>query len=87
MYAGDICKDLRQYDEAFIHWHRVLELDKSISAASYAMAFAYEELRQYDRAYQVWTELLAQLTKEGFTQECQLVEEHRKLCMEKEMHK
>ncbi len=82
VYAGDICKDLGQYEEAFAHWRRVLELDKTITAATFAMAFCYEELEQYENAYQVWTELLEQLTREGFSDECQLVEEHRRKCME-----
>lgn len=82
VYAGNICGALQRYEEAFSHWHRVLELDRGFYDALYAMAFCYEEQNQYDRALEIWQRLLGQLREEGFVQECQLPEAHIKQCRE-----
>ncbi len=83
VYSGNICGELKQYEEAFVYWQRVLELDDSFCDALYAMAFCHEELGQYDRALEVWQRLLQQLREKGFIQECQLPETHIMLCREK----
>ncbi len=82
VYAGDICRGLKRFEEAFFHWNRVLELDDSFLDARFSMGFCYEELGQYDQALQVWTQLHQKLRSRGFVQECQLPEQHIKLCRE-----
>ena len=83
IYAGNICHELKDYDEAFAHWRRVKELDKEPMDADYSMGFCYEELGQYDKACQVWQELRQELISRGLTAEQQLPAEHIRLCQEK----
>ena len=64
-HAGDICRSLQRYDEAFTYWHKALELDSSYLDAVYSMGFCYEELSRYEEAYQVWTGLVRELDCRG----------------------
>ena len=66
VHAGDICRSLKRYEEAFIHWHKALAIDASYLAAVYSMGFCYEELGQYQNAYHVWTELVRELNRRGW---------------------
>lgn len=65
VHAGDICRSLKRYEEAFTHWHKAVELDSSYLDAVYSMGFCYEELEQYQRAHTVWTELVRELDRRG----------------------
>lgn len=65
IHAGDICRALKRYDEAFSHWRKALDLDHSYLDAVYSMGFCYEELEQYDRAHRVWTALVQELDRRG----------------------
>ncbi len=64
-HAGDICRNLKRYDEAFAHWQKALELDSERLDAVYSQGFCYEELGQYRKAYTVWTELVRELDRRG----------------------
>lgn len=81
-HAGDICRTLKRYDEAFTYWSRARELDKTFLDAAYSMGFCYEEIGQYHKAYQVWSDLHKELIDRGFIQESRLTVEHIKLCEE-----
>ena len=65
VHAGDICRSLKRYDEAFAHWHKALALDDAYLDAVYSMGFCYEELEQYQNAHKVWTELVRELDRRG----------------------
>ena len=65
IHAGDICRALKCYEEAFAYWHKALELDSSYLDAVYSMGFCYEELEQYHKAYKVWSELVRELDSRG----------------------
>ncbi len=82
VYAGDICKALQRYEEAFIYWNQVRELDNSFLDASYSMGFCYEELGQYRKALIIWRELEQELTRRRLTQECKLPAQQAKICEE-----
>ena len=69
VHAGDICRSLKRYEEAFVYWHKTLELDSSHLDAVYSMGFCYEELEQYQNAHQVWTELVRELDRRGWVVE------------------
>lgn len=84
IYAGDICRSLKQYDEAFAYWQRTTELDPAVLDPYFSMGFCYEELGQYEKAYQVWQALRQELNGRGLTQESQLPTERMKFC-EKQM--
>lgn len=66
IHAGDICRALKRYDEAFPYWRKAIELDSTYLDAVYSMGFCYEELEQYSKAYKVWTELVRELDRRGF---------------------
>ena len=65
VHAGDICRSLKRYDEAFSYWRKALELDTSFLDAAFSMGFCYEELEQYQDAHRVWTELVRELDRGG----------------------
>lgn len=67
IYAGDSCRSLKRYEEAFSHWRQALALDSTYLDAQYSMGFCYEELEQYGEAFQVWTDLTRELDRRGLT--------------------
>ena len=80
IYAGDICRALKRFDEAFDYWKRARELDKAALDPYYSMGFCYEELGRYAEACEVWNDLRRELMSRGLTQECKLPTEHAKFC-------
>lgn len=65
IHAGDICRALKRYEEAFSHWQQALELDRTYLDAVYSMGFCYEEQEKYGEAYRVWTSLVQELEHRG----------------------
>ena len=65
IHAGDCCRELKRYEEAFIYWKKALELDNTYLDAVYSMGFCYEELERYEEAYRVWSELVKELDRRG----------------------
>lgn len=65
IHAGDICRSLRRYEDAFSYWNKALELDSSFLDAMYSMGFCYEELERYQDAHDIWTELVRELDRRG----------------------
>ena len=65
IHAGDICRSLHRYEEAFAYWRKAQELDSSYLDAMYSMGFCHEELGQYQQAHDVWTELVRVLDRRG----------------------
>lgn len=81
--AGDICRCLKRYDEAFSYWRKALELDTSFLDAVFSMGFCYEELEQYQNAYKVWTELVRELDRRGLVIEKEYPAKMAERCAEK----
>lgn len=69
IYAGDLCRQKKDYDGAFRHWEKSLALDDSFMDARYAMASCYEEMGQYDKAYAAWQALAAEMDRRGWVVE------------------
>ncbi|MBQ4564961.1 MAG: helix-turn-helix domain-containing protein [Oscillospiraceae bacterium] len=65
VHASDLCRSLKRYDEAFDHWRKALDLDRSYLDAVYSMGFCYQELGQFDRAHHIWTALTQELDRRG----------------------
>ena len=65
VYAGDICRNLKKYDEAFEYWNRALSLDDTFLDAKYSIGFCYEEIEEYEKAYETWKGLADELGKRG----------------------
>lgn len=69
IYCGDLCRALKRYDEAFVHWRRALEMEPTWCDAAYSMGFCYEELGEYEKAARVWEDLADDLERRGFESE------------------
>ena len=82
-HAGDICRKLKRYEEAFGHWRKALELDHTFLDAAYSMGFCYEEQGEYRRAYKVWTELVRELEHRGLVIEGKFPAKQAAACMER----
>lgn len=83
IWAGDICKNLKKYDEAFQNWNRALELEDTYLDARYSIGFCYEEIGEYKNAYDNWIRLAGELEKRGFQYERELPLQLAKECLEK----
>lgn len=83
IYAGDACREMKRYEEAFAHWKQARELDSPYLDAEFSMAFCYEELEQYEDAERTWTGLAAELTGRGLMVEAEFPARQAKLCREK----
>ena len=82
VHAGDICRVMKRYEDAFTDWRKALELDGSFLDAVYSMGYCHEELGKYDAAYRVWTDLVRELDRRGLVIErenpAQMAEKCRK---------
>ena len=83
VHAGDICRSLKHYEEAFAYWQKALELDPSYFDALYSMGFCYEELEQFQNAYQVWSELVCELDRRGLVIEREYPAQMADQCVKK----
>ena len=57
IYAGDLLRSMKRYDEAFTHWKRALEMEPEWCDAAYSMASCYEEMGDYANAYAVYNQI------------------------------
>ena len=80
VYAGDACRKLKRYDEAFAHWEAAVRLDTKFLDAMYSMAFCREELGQYDQALPLWEEIARKLDERGLEIEAQWPREKAEKC-------
>lgn len=83
IYAGDLLRSMKRYDEAFPHWKRALEMEPEWCDAAFSMGFCYEEMGEYEKACEVWTQLADSLTKRGFESEVALPRSQAHKCREK----
>ena len=82
VYAGDACRKLKRYDEAFAHWESAVRLDGKFLDAMYSMAFCREELGQYDQALPLWEDIARRLDARGLEIEAQWPREMGRQCRE-----
>ena len=80
VYAGDACRKLKRYDEAFAHWEAAVRLDGKFLDAMYSMAFCREELGQYDQALPLWEDIARRLAARGLEIEAQWPREKAEKC-------
>lgn len=83
IYTGDLCRSLKRYEEAFIHWRRALEMEPEWLDSAYSMGFTYEELEQWEDACKVWEDIAEHLTSRGFDVEANWPKEQARKCREK----
>ena len=83
VYGGDLYRNLKRYDEAFVCWDKVLELDPEVSDAMWSKGFCYEELGEYQKAYDMWDTVIAWLEERGYESEVELPKRLAQKCKEK----
>lgn len=83
LFAGDACRILHRYDEAFAHWEATLRLDDKFTDALFSMAFCHEELGQYAQAADVWDRIVRKLTAQGLEIEAEWPREMAEKCRQK----
>ncbi|MHB1483533.1 MAG: hypothetical protein ACYCYI_02625 [Saccharofermentanales bacterium] len=64
--AGDICRSLKKYDEAFVHWDKAFETDTSSISCLFSKAAAYEEIGQIVKAIETYESINDWLARQGF---------------------
>lgn len=82
-YGGDVCRQMKKYEEAFACWDKALELDCTYYAAAYSRGECYEELEEYEKAADVWQELMQHLTRDGYEEEIHHVKSMADRCKKK----
>lgn len=83
IYAGDLLRTMKRYDEAFPHWKRALEMEPQWYDAAFSMGFCYEEMGEYEKAYEVWTQVADGLEQRGFQAEVDWPRSLARKCREK----
>jgi len=83
IYAGDLLRDMKRYEDAFFHWKRALEMEPQWCDAAYSMASCYEELGDYANAYAVYSEIADSLKSRGFDAEVNYPRTLAQMCQEK----
>ena len=70
-FAGDACRELKRYEEAFSYWEKHLELDSTWLDSYFSMGFCYEEIGEYQKAYETWKTVSEILTQRGLVIEAE----------------
>lgn len=86
VHAGDICRSMKRYEEAFSHWRKALELDNAYLDAVYSMGFCYEELKLHQNAHAVWMELVRELDRKGLIVEREYPAQRAEKCLKQMEH-
>ena len=82
-YAGDTCRELKKYDEAFPNWEKHVELDSTWLDSYFSMGFCYEEIGEYKKAYDIWMKVANILTQRNLVIEAQWPKEMAENCLKK----
>ena len=83
IYAGDLMRSMKRYEEAFPHWQRALEMEPEWCDSAYSMASCYEEMGNWENAYKVYSEIADNLEHRGFDAEVNLPRTLARKCREK----
>ena len=83
IYAGDLMRSMKRYDEAFPHWKRALEMEPEWCDSAYSMASCYEEMGDYENACAVYTQIADNLKRRGFDAEVNWPRSLAEKCREK----
>jgi tetratricopeptide (TPR) repeat protein len=83
VYAGDACRELKRYDEAFPHWEAAVATDDRFLDAMFSMAFCREELGQFAQAADIWEDIARKLDARGLEVEAVWPREMAEKCRAK----
>ena len=64
--AGDICRNLKKYDEAHIYWDKAFEADTSSVSCLFSKAGAYEETGEFSEAIGTYQSINDWLARQGY---------------------
>lgn len=68
-YAGDSCRALKRYDEAFSYWSKAQALNDDFIDSLFSMAFCYRELGRHAEEIDTWQRIIDWLMKRGMVYE------------------
>jgi len=85
VYAGDACRELKRYDEAFPHWEAAVRLDDKFLDALYSMAFCQGDMGQFGKAANIWEDIARRLDARGLEIEAQWPREMAEKCRDQAM--
>lgn len=85
VYAGDACRELKRYDEAFPHWEAAVRLDDKFLDALYSMAFCRGDMGQFSKAADIWEDIARRLDQRGLEIEAQWPREMAEKCRDQAM--
>ncbi len=85
VYAGDACRDLKRFGEAFPHWEAAVRLDDKYMDAMYSMAFCRGDMGQFDKAADIWEDIARRLDARGLEIEAQWPREMAEKCRDQAM--
>lgn len=85
VYAGDACRELKRYDEAFPHWEAAIRLDDKFLDAMYSMAFCRGDMGQFGKAADIWEDIARRLDARGLEIEAQWPREMAEKCRDQAM--
>lgn len=85
VYAGDACRDLKRFGEAFPHWEAAVRLDDKYMDAMYSMAFCRGDMGQFDKAADIWADIARRLDARGLEIEAQWPREMAEKCRDQAM--
>lgn len=76
--GGEICSELKMYDDAFMYWNKAGELGTYFYDECYCMAACYNEMGEYEKAYNSYMELADKLRSDHYDVEAEMAEEEAK---------
>lgn len=85
VYAGDACRELKRYAEAFPHWEAAVRLDDKFLDALYSMAFCRGDMGQFGKAANIWEDIARRLDARGLEIEAQWPREMAEKCRDQAM--
>lgn len=83
IYAGNLMRSMKRYDDAFPHWKRAMEMEPEWCDSAYSIASCYEEMGDWANAYAIYTQIADNLERRGFDSEVNLPRRLAYKCSEK----
>ena len=65
--AGDMCRGLKKYKEAFEYWEKALSVDGWPMDPMYSIACCLSEMGEYEKAADAWKRIVDELLERGYT--------------------